>query len=338
MFTSIIVPLDGSSFAERALPLALAVAQRAHAPVELVHVYEPTSHTLGAPVLDPACDEVERGRLRERFTALAARLEITRHVPVTATVLDGGPAEALCRHTTGRRSALIVMATHGLGGMSRSWIGSVADAVVRQAQVPVLLVRPGAVGHPEAARPLFRRVVVPLDGSELAESVLVHALALGDAAPGDTTPSDTTPGIQDATVYELLTVVRSLSDSDRRRSPPRRRPIHDEISADQGGTVGAAERYLARLAAELERCGTRVQWHVVAHTHPAHAILEHAQTTSADLIALATHGRGGLRRRLARSVADEIMREASTPVLISHPDAASVAAASRRHAAIGRPA
>ena len=337
MFTSIIVPLDGSSFAERALPLALAVAQRAHAPVELVHVYEPTSHTLGAPVLDPACDEVERGRLRERFTALAARLEITRHVPVTATVLDGGPAEALCRHTTGRRSALIVMATHGLGGMSRSGIGSVADAVVRQAQVPVLLVRPGAVGHPEAAGPLFRRVLVPLDGSELAESVLAHALALGDAALGDATLGDAAPGIQDATAYELLTVVRSLSD--RRRSLPHRRPVHDdEDPGDRGGAVGAAERYLARLAAELERCGTRVHWRVVAHTHPARAILDHAQTTSADLIALATHGRGGLRRRLAGSVADEIMRGASTPVLICHPDADSVAAASRRHAAIVRPA
>lgn len=333
MFTSITVPLDDSSFAERALPLALALAQRANAPVELVHVYEPTRHTLGAPVLDPACDEVERGRLRERFAALAARLEITSHLPVTATVLDGEPAEALCRYTTGRRSALVVMATHGLGGMSRSWIGSVADVVVRRAQTPVLLVRPGAVGHPEAAGPLFRRVLVSLDGSELAESVLAHALALGDAGRGDAAP-----GIQqETTAYELLTVVRSLSD--RRRSPLRPRPLHDdEDPGDRGGAVGAAEGYLTRLAAELDRCGTRVHWRVVAHTDPARAILEHAQTMSADLIALATHGRGGLRRRLAGSVADEIMRGASTPVLICHPDADTAAAGGRRQAAVVRPA
>jgi nucleotide-binding universal stress UspA family protein len=327
MFTSIIVPLDRSSFAERALPLALAVAQRANAPVELVHVYEPTSHTLGAPVLDPACDEVERGRLRKRFAALAARLEISSHVPVTAAVLDGGPSEALRRHVTGKRSAIIIMATHGLGGMSRSWIGSVADAVVRHAQAPVLLVRPGAVGHAEAAGPLFRRVLVPLDGSDLAESVLAHALALGDAALD----------IQDATEYELFTVVRSPAD--RHRALPHRRPVHDEGDpGDRGGGVGATEHYLARLAAELEQCGARVHWRVVAHTHPAHAILEHARTTSADLIALATHGRGGLRRRLAGSVADEIMRGASTPVLISHPDADSAATAHPRQPAISRPA
>ena len=324
MFTSIIVPLDGSSLADPALRLALAVAQRVNAPVELVHVYAPTRQTLGAPVRDPACIEEERGRLRERFAALATRLDITRNVLVTATVLDGEPAEALCRHTTDRRSALIVMATHGLGGRSREWIGNVADAVVRWSHAPVLLVHPGAVGHAEATGPLFRRVLVPLDGSELAESVLAHALALGDAAAG----------VQEATAFELLTVVHSRSGY--RHSSPNGRPARDQEAGDPRGTVGDAERYLAHLATELERCGTRVYWRIVAHTHTAHAILEHARTTSADLIALSTHGCGGRRRRLAHSVTDEIMLGASMPILICHPDTNTAAAASRRHPAIRR--
>jgi nucleotide-binding universal stress UspA family protein len=81
----------------------------------------------------------------------------------------------------------------------------------------------------------------------------------------------------------------------------------------------AAREYLEKIAARLREEGVSVQTRVVAAPHAAPAILEEAQTQRCDFIALATHGRGGLRRMLLGSIADKVIRGASTPVLVYRP-------------------
>ena len=162
MIHRILVPLDGTAFGEYALSHAVALAQRAHAAIALVHVRpgfeaEPDPHWL------------------ERR---AHALRITGNVAVLARTIQGTIAEALCEEIAGLKTDLVVMATHARSGLSRARLGSVGDVLVRQAAAPVLLLQPPseAASPPRSAG--FRRILVVLDGSAFGRQVLPHAREL----------------------------------------------------------------------------------------------------------------------------------------------------------------
>ena len=306
--TKLLVPLDGSSHSERALPVALALARRSAAEVELVHVHEPPTMPGLAPMYDTRLDTEMREAMRAELEATAERLRQATDVPVRATVLDGPVASTLEAHTADQRPELIVMTTHGRGGLSRLWLGSVADALVRRAGVPVLLVRGEEAPPGNAAAPVFRHVLVPLDGSPLAEVVLDHAMRLG--APG-------------ATTYTLLTVVvpRLIA---ARPYPGMSTPVdRDDLEQRRH----AAQTYLDRIAAELRRSGAAVATRVAVHAQAAPGILETAAAEGVDLVALATRGRGAIPRLVLGSVADKVVRGTETSVLVLRPADAEPASA-----------
>jgi nucleotide-binding universal stress UspA family protein len=299
MIRSILVPLDGSSFAEHALPLALGLARRHDAAVHLAMVHVPitTAYIDGVAHFDPSLDNEIRERERRYLDAVAERLEGSG-IAATTALLDGPVVGMLEAEARERHADVIVMSTHGRGGLSRAWLGSVADALVRRAPAPVLLVRPkeGEEAALEAVT-AFRRILVPLDGSALAEEAIGYALAVGDRA---------------STRYTLLRVVIPALVVG---SPFIEPGVHiaDEDLEEQ---MEAARRYLDRVAERLRRDGADVDTVVVAHPSPAAAILELADSEGADLVCLATHGRTGLSRILLGSVADKVLRAATTPVLL----------------------
>ena len=306
MYSTIVVPLDGSPFGERALPTAVALARRSDAALELVHVREHAARTPGAPVSDGRFDEEAEQLVRARVSSLADALAHDSRLTVMLAFLDGEIAVAVQAHVADCGADLVVMSSHGRGGFSRAWLGSVADELVRRSTAPILVVRPHPEKHVEGgstAEPLFRRVLVPLDGSPRAEAVLTHAAALG--APGETE-------------YLLLNVVTLRIPWDRVPSgalPPARDPRPEQ----PGDVQSRATAYLGCVADSFHEIGVRVTAHTMIHAQAGHAILDFARTHEVDLIVLSTRVRSVAERLLIGSVADKVLRGATAPVLLRGP-------------------
>ena len=301
MSARILVPLDGSAFAESALPVALAVGRRSGGAIELVAVQEP------APPFAYEEWELASRDWSESYLAEAARrAREASGVEVTTTVLRGRVADALARRTVESDADLVVMATHGRGALTRAWLGSVADSFVRHTDRPVLLVRPDdeeeqppdpagnwALGH----------VLIALDGSDLSRAIVGPAVRLGS--------------LFDAR-YTLLRVVMfpvELASPYLPHTVQMNRDVVEEARA-------AAQRDLEGLAEELRGKGLRVEADVEVDGQAAHAILDQARELGAHLIALATHGRGGVTRAVLGSTADKVIRGAHRPVLVLRPPSA----------------
>lgn len=305
MYSTILVPLDGSPLGERALPVAVALARRSGACVELIHVRGPGAASAHAPMYDTRLDEDLERDIRDRITALAGRLVRDEGVTATAVYVRGDVARALDEHAAARGVDLIVMTSHGRGGFNRAWLGSVADELMRRAAVPLLIVRPASDDPPEVREPMFRRMLVPLDGSRHAEDVLAHAAAFG--IPG-------------ATEYLLLNVVTPRVTVDPfpglvtmlGRTDLTRRIEEERARADD---------YLARVADSFREIGATVTAHTLVDDRPAPAILAFARDRAVDLIVLSTRVRTATARVLVGSVADKVARGATVPILISGPHA-----------------
>ncbi len=300
MFTRILVPLDGSDFGDSALPLAAALARRSEAALELVHAHEHSVYATGAPVYDPRLDDELKVGMQNRFAKTRERVEAYLMRETRLTWLEGPVAGTLAEHVAESGADLVVMATHGRGGLSRALMGSVADHMGRHSPAPVLFVRPSASGIIWRGEPLLRRIVIPLDGSELAECVIDQAVML--ATPGET---------------ELL-LLQVVAPFDLASHPYITASIAlDEDYVDR--RQRAAETYLEGVARELRSNGFATTIRVTAHEQVADGILGYAEHADADLIALATHGHGAVARLLLGSVADKVLRAATIPLLMFRP-------------------
>ena len=312
MLRRILVPIDGSPFSEQAIPVAMQIARLRHATVELAHVHDmvAVASTLGvagagapasAPLLIPTA-EIARDA-RDASEAYVEMMEqhvgVGAPVAVSATFLEGNVAEALVRRANDVAD-LVVMTTHGRGGLTRFWLGSVADGIVREATVPILLLRPSdSPNEVDAGRDRrFADVLVPLDGSPVAETVLEPVMdILGGADAGVT-----------CTLLLVQQPIAAIALSSLAAAiPPEARP-----DADDGPTAA----YLDSVAERLRSRGMEVHTRAVVHTSPARAIIDQAHESAADLIAMTTHGRGGIRRLLIGSVADKVLRGTDRPLLL----------------------
>ena len=293
MYTSILVPLDGSSFSEHALPLALDVARRSDAALHLVHVHVADAHRTN----DSQHDAQERERERAYLASAADRLATGWGSPIQTALLDEPVTDAIAAYAESHRIDLVAMTTHGRGALSRAWLGSVADRLVRQLPMPMLLLRPHETEPADVINPTsIKHVLVPLDGSELSERIIPHALALG--------------GLMGAR-YTLLQTLELLVSGYGFATYA---PAEYEINA----LMKEAQRYLDQIAAQLRSESYHVQTELLIGP-PAMTLLDYAWTHAVDLIALETHGRTGTARLILGSVADKIIRGASVPVLLHRP-------------------
>ena len=308
--TTILVPLDGSELAEQALPLAIALARASDAQLHLMHVFVPyaaRAEMIGA-TMDNA--DIER-KLEEQSTeylrSVTERVarELPDHVhadPVRTRPIRSPYSESVAVVDRLRRAVarlnpdLMVLATHARGGLGRAWLGSVADALIRRVNVPTLLVHPReGVPAPASA---FSHIVVPLDGSGLAEESIPIAARL--AALGG------------ARVTLLRVVVPQLA-----MGHP---SVVLQFSVEQLERYQAESKsYVESVAARFRGAAPSIESVVILAESPPRAILEWAEQNGADLIAMSTHGRSGFRRFMLGSVADKVIRGAQVPVLLTRP-------------------
>ena len=297
----LLVPLDGSELAERALPLATALARRTRGTVHLLaaHVPEPAFVVPAAPVSMPEMAQEAREHLARYLVATAGALAASTDVRVIWGLRDGPPAVEVDRYVREHAIDLVVMTTHGHSGLSRFWLGSVADQVLRRVAVPVLLLRAGQAPV-TAATPEFDRIVVALDGSEPAEAALEPAIALGSLTPGAT--------------FLLALVVETPAPIVVPSGEPA--PFPPEWQEAQRS---AGQAYLDGLARRLRRRGLEVEATVVVGAGVASRLVALAREEDAALLALATRASSGLDRLLLGSVADKVVRTAVQPVLVVPP-------------------
>jgi nucleotide-binding universal stress UspA family protein len=304
--TRVLVPLDGSSFAEAALEPALELCRRQGAELHVVQVHEfrlPAVHAEAWLTVDPEVQRQLREDEEQYLRDAAARCAERAGVRVHHELLEGQVVDALARYVESAGIDRIVMTTHGRSGLSRVWLGSVADSLVRYAPVPILLLRPDAAnGRAPVLAEYTRRVLVPLDGTELSERALGPAMSLARdfGASLALFHASAPPATMGRAVMSPAMIAASRHEAEQARV------------------------YLEDLAERLRGEGLGVE--VVTRTHavPAAAILEEAQLGRGTIIAMATHGRSGWARVALGSVADKVLRGAECPVLLYRPPAGGV--------------
>lgn len=301
MFRSIMVPLDGSDFGEYILPMALGIARHTGAAVRLVHVIEPPApsrfnlHLNGRATPMPAPDQE---REQHYLAQMAGFLSKAWNLPISTAVLSGPAATTLRQAAIEQKADLVLMTTHGYGPLTRMWLGSVAHTLARTLPMPLLLTRPH--GEPvdlleSVSSAPFQRVLLPLDGSPVAEQAIAPALELGQAMDAE---------------YVLL---QAIEPPMLGYAPAAQAGGLEQRVLDQWREI--AQEYLAGVAARLRAEGLKVTPRVVFGA-AAPAIADYAREHAIDLIAMTTHGRGGTARLLLGSVADRLVHSASAPVLL----------------------
>ena len=297
----VLVPLDGSYLAEQALPLAIDLAIRWRQPLRLAGV-----HRVPGFMFTPESgiawitqfDQETRRHLESYLKSTVDRLSGQPGLEVDCVLLEGDVVDALAQQANAADARVVVMTTHGRGGASRAFLGSVADGLVRHLRCPVLLMTPGksGLGPPSPEAPWH--VVVPLDGTPLSESILDRVLALYR-------PLEVAFDLVSVVNLPVLATPPALGAAAR----------HGLIEAE----TAAAEEYLRSVAERLRAQGLSVETKVLFDEQVFHAIVEHAEACHAGLVAIATRGRTGARRMMFGSVADKVLRSAGRPVLIWNP-------------------
>jgi nucleotide-binding universal stress UspA family protein len=262
----ILVPLDGTEESMAALDAIDPICRLWHPEVCLLGITSP---------------ECPPGPIKDSFLEAGRRLE-ARGLAASTVLRTGKPAAEILHYSRQERFDLIAMSTHVQGGLPRFLIGSVTEEVLRHAEIPILVCRPGATqGDP-------KRIVVALDGSERAEEILPHAAALAkkQGAVLDLVrvalPSVTPLGLGEIPLY--------IPSEDPT-------PYLQEVSG--------------RLLAEGVEChATKLEGRAAA------GILNHVTATGAGLLCMTTHGRSGVVRILMGSIAEEVLRHSPCPVLI----------------------
>ncbi len=291
MYRTILVPLDGSAFSERALPVAASLAQALQAQVILVRAVS-ASVFPGVDATDAQVQAVNEAH--DYLSALAAGLS-EQNLNVDIATPYGDPAEMITLEVGLRKADLVVMCTHGRSGLGRWVYGSVAEQVLARSPVPVLLVRPTGAVTPLALEPGKIKLLVPLDGSLFAEAALPHAADLARALDG------------------TILLMRMVE-------PPVAPYVSGEVLVPgvMPELTAQAESYLAEVAQGLREAGLSVET-ITREGWPADVIAYGAEALGVNLIVMTTRGRTGIVRLLLGSVAMEVVRRSPLPVMLIRP-------------------
>jgi nucleotide-binding universal stress UspA family protein len=296
MFKKILVPLDGSELAERALPPAQAIAEGGgklillHVPA-IPPVVTATLYPHDVPMSNISLQQVTAEGMN--YLALKRAELQTRDIPVRTEVIPGDPAAVILDTAEVEEVDLIVMSTHGYTGLDQFIMGSVTQRVLRHAPCPVLVVR---------KHQSFERILITLDGSELAELALEPGVALAEAFDAEA---------------KLLRV-----------KEPRSQPTAELVSQLEGIESGFGEHMLEDYYGNIDNYLVKQKLHyadqrplgtLISHGAPAETIVDAVQEEGIDLLVIATHGRTGLRRWVYGSVAEKVLQRVNCAVLLIRP-------------------
>jgi len=278
---SILVPLDGSHFAENSVGTLLRLLEHRPAAVTLMRIVEAPPDAAPeerAAAFDEAREQLEKAR--DRLAESGASADVH--------VVAGDPAERILAEIEERDPDLVAMSTHGRSGITRWVRGSVAERVLRNAKVPVLLSTPASVSATawEETAP-FRKILFPHDGSAAAGQAAPTVIEIAKAHGAE------------VTLLHVHFVLTNVAPTEFALDPAGEMQVLEERFADLKATFAAAE-----VPLHLEP----------AFGHEASEILDAA--ADHDLIAMTTHGRSGLSRWLFGSVAEQVIRHCDRPLLM----------------------
>ena len=310
MYRKMLVLLDGSELSEVVFPFAKELAARLNLDVTLLQVYGDIGRNF-VPV-HKAYIEHSAEKIRSQIEDVQTKLSIPpgeKQAKVRGELADGHYAEEILSYAESNDIDLILMASHGRSGIRRWSMGSVADKVLRASKVPVLFIPAGAEGTTPYDEWPTRAIVAPLDGSERAESVLPHVIALAKQR-----------------TIEPITV-NLIKVCDAPIAPSYYSPELSGVPLNWGEFMEqemarckqTASDYLGNIAKQLEGQGIKAEPTVLVG-QAAEEIIEYASKNPYSIVVMATHGRTGLRRLVFGSVTESVLHAVSNPILLTKPE------------------
>lgn len=293
----LIVPLDGSPVSHAALPIARGLAEFTGAGVTLLGVIDPPSGFVKLPPegvragvrpRDFARLTDEHQRLEDYLEKVATTFPDT---PVEVAVHLGKPAEEILELAEAQPERMIVMASHGRGGLGRALLGSVTTRVVQGATMPVFVVRATRDSKDEYGQHRFDKVMVPLDGSTIAEQALATVKRIFGAT----------------SELHLVRFIEPVA--------PGQAYAAESVAEYERAMREEGEAYLAEVADRLRSEGYAATWEVGAGP-PAFEITQRAAKLGVSLVAMTTHGRTGFGRFLLGSVVERVLQETTQPMMV----------------------
>jgi len=297
MYSKVLVPLDGSKTAEKVLPYARYLAGKFKIPIELlavIDIAEMATHISAEKVRH--LDTMIEDGVRASTSYLRGIATTFRDANVTCTVEKNRAENAIIGKGETDGAMLIAMATHGRSGLNRFLLGSVAEKVLRGSANPLLLVRAIEAAKAEGEA-VIKSVVVPLDGSELAESVIPMMAGVAKALD------------LEVVLFRAYHIPYNAYAGDDGHYAVN----YDELIA---GVRDEAKEYLEKKVAEVKKLGVAKVSAITKEGFAGDEIIAAGRNTRESLIAMCSHGRSGVKRWMLGSVTETVVRHAGEPVLV----------------------
>jgi nucleotide-binding universal stress UspA family protein len=287
MFAHILAPIDGTAQSNAALPLVRSVARQTGASITLMHVLQPTGRSAARLEHADATAALERIAAELTGSGLTVDRIVCHRSDVAGEILQQSQTQGI---------DLIVMRTHGRAGLERAVLGSVAQRVLAESDIPVMLMRAGErrINH-------IRTLLVPVDGSPGGAAALGTAVALAQATGASIKLLEVAPPMASwvcpGDAYGGMTYYDPAWDED---------------------ALSAARVDVDGVAARLREAGLAAESEVRQEPGVANTIVAAAEAASADLVVMSTHALTGPARAVLGSVADAVVRASHCPVLLVH--------------------
>ena len=293
MYTRMLIPLDGSQVAEQVLPYARCLAKALTIPVDLLEVVDiETLRLVANPERGRYLDTLLSEKMESSKSYLEAIGQSFQGTQVTCIVEKGKAEDVVIERAATDKGTLIVMATHGRSGIQRWVLGSVADKVLHGSTNHLFLIR-AQEQDKTVGEPLLKKVIVPLDGSPVAETVLPYVIDLAKKMK------------LEVVLVRAFALPASTADE------------YQTYTDELIGMIEAEARdYLAEKMKEMKGNGLENVSSVVNVGYGAEEIITLARKTPDNFIAMCTHGRSGVKRFVLGSVTDRVVRHSGDPVLI----------------------
>jgi len=301
MFSKILVPLDGSELAECVLPYVdLLTAGHEEVKITFLYVIQPLDVPLGDASYKKHIETDAKYAAEEYLNKLVSK---ARYRDIAAgKVITGKVADTIVDYAARNKIDLIVMATHGRSGASRWLYGSIAEKVIHATNVPVWLVKADTGGKTDHTKGKKLSVVVPLDGSELAESVLKYLKELSRQLVKNKI---------EATLIRVCEVFASPMSY----PPPMSMNWEEYRDYETRRCEEICRHYLDKVQENLDDADFKIRVEL-PEGNPAEVLIEYANKNLVDLIIMSTHGRTGISKWAFGSIAEKVLRGARCPILL----------------------
>lgn len=320
MFRRILVPLDGSGRAERALPVAALLARASHGSIVLLRVVNTATECWPAlSVQSELVESIIEANLEDakEYLSQAAASSFLQDIPIEVIVRFGPVASTILEEVSSHSIDLVVICSHGSTGMMHAIMGSVAERVSQHASVPVFVLREkGSVpaGHPDALQPL--KVLVGMDGSDYSKEAIVPTMALISALAAPAQGS-----------LHLLRVIKPAEHQHFGWHDQPREETVEQVRKNMRETVeNLHDEFKGVPAGGLE---PQITWSVVVESDVAHTLTRVAESGEdaegsgtfgrCDIIAMSTHGHSDLLRWAIGSTTDRVLKATQLPMFIVRP-------------------